>query len=192
MEKNAKSTSPSEREMMEAELSIRISLAIRKSTTAASKLKGISTLTVWLLTFIGLIMADTPRISRIFIELLPRTFPKAKPLFPLNEASRFTTSSGVDVPNATTVNPTVNADTPRRVAMEEAPSTNQWAPAIRTTNPITKIMISRYIVGCMEVVLLLITACKNTKTQGKNDSLELKDHNNDTILLLVLVVKVFC
>jgi hypothetical protein len=69
-----------------------------------------------------------PRINKIFAVLLPSIFPIAKSVLPVNDATMFTTNSGAEVPNETTVKPITMLDTFNRWAMEDAPSTNQWAP----------------------------------------------------------------
>ena len=67
----------------------------------------------------------------------PTTFPIEISLFPLKEAIALTASSGALVPNATTVSPIINVDTPNAFAKLELPSTKQSAPFTNTTKPTT-------------------------------------------------------
>jgi hypothetical protein len=62
-------------------------------------------------------------------------FPKARSEFFSNEAIRFTTSSGVDVPKPTIVRPITIDGIFNRFAREEALSTKRFAPIINGTNP---------------------------------------------------------
>ena len=57
---------------------------------------------------IGVFSADTPRINPMFAMLLPSTLPVAIPGLPRRTDSIPTTSSGADVPNATSVSPTIS------------------------------------------------------------------------------------
>ena len=68
-------------------------------------INGISILTVSLFTLRTVITEVIPRISRIFMILLPSTFPMDIPLFPLNAALILTAASGALVPIATMVRP---------------------------------------------------------------------------------------
>jgi hypothetical protein len=60
--------------------------------------------------------------------LLPITFETATSPRPANAASIETTSSGVEVPIATIVNPIVSSETPNRRAMRTTASTSDRAP----------------------------------------------------------------
>ena len=51
------------------------------------------------------IVAVSPKISRIFMILLPRTFPIDIPLLPMSPALILTAASGALVPMATIVSP---------------------------------------------------------------------------------------
>lgn len=56
--------------------------------------------------------------------------------YPFTDAIIFTTNSGAEVPNATIVKPITKSDTLYFLANAEAPSTSQFAPKIRETNPV--------------------------------------------------------
>ena len=104
--------------------------------------KGISFQTVLLLTIRGVMIAETPRIRRIFAILLPTTFPMAISDDPSRTEKILTISSGAEVPNATTVSPITMGVIPNFLAREDAPRTRVSAPAIKITKPIIrKIMI---------------------------------------------------
>ena len=66
---------------------------------------GISYRTVFFLTTIGDTTAEIPKISHIFIMLLPITLPTATPPASSIEAVMLTAASGADVPKATMVSP---------------------------------------------------------------------------------------
>ena len=89
---------------------------------------GISRLTTDGSLFIGLNMADNPSTRAMLQILLPTTFPTAIMLLPWIEEIRLTTSSGADVPNATTVKPMTIGLTPKLRARLEDPFTNHSAP----------------------------------------------------------------
>src|SRR3989338_1565884 len=50
-------------------------------------------------------------------------------------AKILTINSGAEVPNATIVSPITSAETPRRLAREEAPSTSKPAPLMSAAKP---------------------------------------------------------
>ncbi len=64
----------------------------------------------------------------MFAMLEPTTFPTAMSPLPRSDARLLTTSSGADVPNATTVSPATTGVTPKRVARRTAPPTSHSAP----------------------------------------------------------------
>jgi hypothetical protein len=68
--------------------------------------------------------------------LLPTTLPTAIMLFPWMEEMRLTTSSGAEVPKATTVKPMTIGVTPMLRARLEDPFTSHSAPKYSSTNPI--------------------------------------------------------
>ena len=72
------------------------------------KLKSIQTS---LPTVNGLITPDTPKINKILKILDPITLPKAISFSPFFAATALVTSSGSEVPTATTVNPTTKPTT---------------------------------------------------------------------------------
>ena len=96
---------------------------------------GISRQTVSEVTFKGLIMAAMPRIRKILAILLPRTLPIARSVVPRPEAMILTTSSGMEVPKATTVRPMVKSEIRMRRAKAADPSTRRSAPLISSTKP---------------------------------------------------------
>ena len=57
---------------------------------------------------IAIITAESPKITKIFIMLLPTTFPIEIPAFPLSAAVILTAASGALVPIATMVRPTTS------------------------------------------------------------------------------------
>ena len=59
----------------------------------------------------GVITTARPRMSIRFATLLPITLPKAMPNEPLSAACKVTTSSGIEVPKATTVAPISSGET---------------------------------------------------------------------------------
>jgi len=60
--------------------------------------------------------------------------------FPLILDIMFTSSSGDDVPKDTIVRPITKSGILNRLANEEEPSTSQFEPNIKSTNPITNKM----------------------------------------------------
>ena len=69
--------------------------------------------------------------------LLPNILVRAISEEPLMAATRFTTSSGAEVPKATTVSPITKSGTLKRLANPDAPFTSQSAPNIKNTKPAT-------------------------------------------------------
>ena len=65
----------------------------------------------------------------------PIIFPKATSPEPLIAAKRLTISSGIEVPNATTVRPITSVETPNFLANDDDPFTNQLAPFIKRIIP---------------------------------------------------------
>jgi len=77
--------------------------------------------------------------------LLPKIFPIARSAAPEVLANKFTTNSGIDVPNATIVRPITIAGTFHLFAREEAHSTSKSAPLMSAKNQTTKrIYVSIY------------------------------------------------
>lgn len=56
-------------------------------------------------------------------------------MFPLIASKMFTKSSGVDVPNDTTISPIISCDTFHFLASEEAPFISRAAPFTKKINP---------------------------------------------------------
>ena len=108
----------------------------------ASKEKGISLLTVALLTSKGAITAHTPKINRVLEILEPIILPKAMPELPLTLAKVLMTNSGAEVPKATIVKPIKKLEMPNFVAIDEDPSIIISATLIKKINPkINKIIV---------------------------------------------------
>ena len=84
----------------------------------------------------GRITAVRPRMPTMLTMLLPTTLPRAIPGEPRNAACRLATSSGVDVPNPTSVKPITSGDSPRRRAMATAPFTSASPPPSSRSRPI--------------------------------------------------------
>ena len=80
-------------------------------------------------------MALTPITTRRLNTLEPTTFPRAISLLPFKAAVTLTASSGALVPKATMVSPIIREGILRRLAIEEAPSTNKSAPLTSNKNP---------------------------------------------------------
>lgn len=75
----------------------------------------------------GRIMAVTPMMTSMLKRLDPTTLPIASPADPLMADMTEMTSSGADVPKATTVSPTTRSEMPNRRAMAAEPSVSQLA-----------------------------------------------------------------
>ena len=99
---------------------------------------GISILSVFFFIGSAAISAVTPRITSIFIILLPSTFPTVIPA-PSGDNAAFmlTAASGALVPIATMVRPTTISGILHFTAILDAPSTNISAPFIINTKPST-------------------------------------------------------
>ena len=87
------------------------------------------------LTSMGQMSALTPKMSRMFIVLLPMILPIAKPGLPLAHENTFTIISGKEVPKATMVKPIIKGDSLARIPTLVAPLTSQLAPKIKATKP---------------------------------------------------------
>ena len=86
--------------------------------------KGISRRIVLCSTAIGVIAAESPRMIRMFIILLPTIFPMVMSAFPFNAAEMLTAASGALVPMATMVKPIISWGIFNFSAIAEAPSRN--------------------------------------------------------------------
>ena len=89
----------------------------------------------------GQIRALMPITTKRLKILEPTTFPMAMSLLPFTAAVILTASSGALVPKATMVSPIIKDGIRKRLAMEEAPSTNQSAPFTSSKNPTNKKII---------------------------------------------------
>ena len=121
-----------------ADVPLKKSFAISAIAKVAINPAGISLLIETLLTSIGKIIELTPKMSKIFIVLLPMIFPIASPGLPLMHENTLIIISGSDVPNATIVNPMMSGDSFAFTPMEVAPFTSQLAPRISAAKPIIK------------------------------------------------------
>ena len=74
----------------------------------------------------------------MFAMLEPKTLPRLIAAWPSRAASTDTTSSGADVPQATTVRPMARELIPRRRASPALPPTSQSAPLASNTKPATR------------------------------------------------------
>ncbi len=99
--------------------------------------KGISYFTVDFCTGMAQITEASPNITSTFMILLPTTLPMVISALPFKAAEILTAASGRDVPIATMVSPMTSWGIPNLSAMLDAPSTNQSAPFIKSTNPTT-------------------------------------------------------
>lgn len=84
-------------------------------------------------------MAVIPKITKIFIMLLPTTLPNVIADLPFNADIMFTTSSGAEVPKATIVSPITIFGILNLLAITEAPSTREFAPKTKKMTPTSKI-----------------------------------------------------
>ena len=94
-----------------------------------------SILSKTLLVFIAVIIEAIPVMANKLKRFDPNIAPNTKPICPLKAATIELTTSGMDVPNATTVNPMIVSDTPNELAVITAPLTKTWAPIIIPTTP---------------------------------------------------------
>ncbi len=141
-----------------------LSLTNRSKSRPATREKGISLHAVLDCTFNATISPDMPKIMNRLKLLLPMMLPKTISFKPSYAANVFTTSSGAEVPNATTVNPIASSETLKRFASAEAPATNQSAPFISSINPAT---INS---NCMSMVFL---CCYLTLSKASSGSIGL-------------------
>ena len=92
--------------------------------------------TVSFLTLMGRMTAVMPMSSSTLTMLLPMTLPIRISVLPPMSEEKDTASSGAPVPKATIVRPIRSLLTLKFEATDEAPSTSQSAPLIRSTKPI--------------------------------------------------------
>ena len=92
--------------------------------------------TVSFLTLMGRMTAAMPMSSSTLTMLLPMTLPIKISVLPPMSEEKDTASSGAPVPKATIVRPIRSLLTLKFEATDEAPSTSQSAPLIRSTKPI--------------------------------------------------------
>ena len=92
--------------------------------------------TVSFLTLMGRMTAAMPMSSSTLTMLLPMTLPIKISVLPPMSEEKDTASSGAPVPKATIVRPIRSLLTLKFEATDEAPSTSQSAPLIKSTKPI--------------------------------------------------------
>ncbi len=97
-------------------------LAITRSTADESITNGISLVMMLFSTLMGRTMAVIPMMASMLKILLPTVLPTASPALPSMAEITLITSSGAEVPNATTVRPTIRSDMPMRRATADEPS----------------------------------------------------------------------
>ena len=91
----------------------------------------------------GRIRAQTPRMTKTLKMFDPTTLPIATSLLPAMAESADTTSSGVEVPTATTVSPMMNSGTRNRCANAAEPSVRKFAPARISPRPMMRSKMSK-------------------------------------------------
>ena len=82
-----------------------------------------------------MIIADTPKTSKMLTMLLPTTFPTATSALPVSAACKLTPSSGALVPNATTVKPITSGVIRNDAASAAAPRTKNSPPMTSNNSP---------------------------------------------------------
>ena len=112
-----------------------LSEANRNSSSDATNPNGMSRRMLLRERARGRIRAQTPRMTKTLKRLDPTTLPTAMSDCPPRADSTETTSSGVEVPMATTVSPTMNSGTRNRCASAAAPSVSRLAPARMRPSP---------------------------------------------------------
>lgn len=122
-----------------------------------SKRSGSSLETVSFLTLIGRTTAAMPINKSTLTILLPMTLPTRISVLPLISDEKETASSGAPVPKATTVRPMRSLLTLKLDATEDAPSTSQSAPLIKSAKPITK----RTTCKSISMVMVIISQVNN-------------------------------
>lgn len=106
-----------------------------RSNTLAPNNTGKSKRNVFFCTVNGQMTDAIPKISKIFVMLLPTMFPMAMSALPCREEMSDVASSGALVPNDTIVKPIISCGTCNFFAIPAAPSTNQSAPFTKPTKP---------------------------------------------------------
>ena len=114
---------------------------------------GNSFFIVFLFTVRFLIITATPKIRRLFVMLLPTTFPNTISELPSDKAFREIANSGALVPKATIVSPIKTFDTLKLVAVDEEPSIKISAPLIKRIKPIINSNIDNIICHLLLIIL---------------------------------------
>lgn len=113
----------------------------------------------------GKMMAEMPRINKIFETLLPIMLATASSVDPWALAKMLTTSSGREVPKATTTRPITIYGILSFLAIEEEPSIKKSAPFIKIASPPAS--INRFqTIGADYVVYLLTIKSEPLKIIG--------------------------
>ena len=111
------------------------SSASAQSSSEAPIITGTSWRMSCALTTSGATSAETPRMNSTLKMLLPTTLPMAMSTWPVCADCTETAISGALVPKATIVSPTTSGDTPKEMAIREAPRTRDSAPTTSRTRP---------------------------------------------------------
>ena len=118
------------------EMSLFMSVVATSANVAAMQM-GMSRRMLVLVKSMGENTAHTPRIAKMLNVLEPTILPIAMALSPLRAEIKLTVSSGIDVPTATIVRPTINSGTRKRAAKATEPSVSNIAPKMmRASAPI--------------------------------------------------------
>ena len=106
--------------------------------------RGTSCSRLPLVTGMGYTSATAPMMASVLKMLLPKTLPIAMAeLVPLAAATVLTTSSGAEVPKATTVSPMTSDEMLNLCAIDEAPSVSQSAPLMTISSPMANFNINK-------------------------------------------------
>ncbi|EZP44973.1 hypothetical protein BW35_00342 [Micrococcus luteus] len=109
----------------------------RSSRTDKTTIRGRSKRISLRFTARGTTSADSPRMSRTLMMLLPTALPTASPGSSRSTAPTLTANSGADVTADTTVRPITNDEIPKRPASADAPRTKNSPPKTSSTSPAT-------------------------------------------------------
>ena len=123
---------------------------VATSAMVAAMQMGMSRRMFVLVKSMGDSTAHTPRIANMLKMLEPTTLPMAIALSPLSADMKLTVISGIDVPTATIVRPTINSGTRKRPANATEPSVSNIAPKMMSASDTMRIkysMLYVYIIG---------------------------------------------
>ena len=151
MAKNSRSSIPSTRVSTDVDVASSVAeLPMARSARDERSTSGSSLVITERSTAMGRIMAVTPMMTSMLKRLDPTTLPIASPADPLMADMTEMTSSGADVPKATTVSPTMRSEMPNRRAMAAEPSVSQLAPKSMSARPMMRYTMSSIIVSGKE------------------------------------------